>query len=166
MINSQFISGGGVAVGDINNDGLQDIYFSGSMESGKLYLNMGDFKFRDITGPSGVNPGVGIKTGVCMVDVNGDGYLDIYISVGGSGSAQNILLLNSSADPGNFSITHISGDTGDSRNVRVLDVNNDGLEDFIIGGSYGHSASAFFQQTSGNFVEKQISNSSLVLKLF
>ncbi len=72
-------NGGGVAAGDINNDGLVDLYFNGSMEVNKLYLNEGNFKFRDITEAAGVDGGQGFKTGVTMVDVNGDGWLDIYV---------------------------------------------------------------------------------------
>ncbi len=73
-------NGGGVAVGDINNDGLPDLYFNASMEQNKLYLNEGNFKFRDITNSAGVDGGLGFKTGVTMIDINNDGYLDIYIS--------------------------------------------------------------------------------------
>lgn len=75
--------GGGVAVGDINNDGLPDIYFSSTLGANKLYLNLGNFQFRDITETAGVNGGAGIKTGVSMVDINNDGYLDIFICKSG-----------------------------------------------------------------------------------
>lgn len=72
-------NGGGVAAGDINNDGLVDLYFSGGMVFHKLYLNEGNFKFKDITATAGVEGGYGFKTGVTMVDINGDGLLDIYL---------------------------------------------------------------------------------------
>jgi hypothetical protein len=72
-------NGSGVAAGDINNDGLVDLYFDGAMEYHKLYLNQGNFKFKDITSTAGVDGGVGFKTGVTMVDINNDGFLDIYI---------------------------------------------------------------------------------------
>lgn len=76
-------SGTGVAIGDINNDGLPDIYFNSTMGRNKLYLNLGNFKFQDITVAAGVGDTIGIRTGVSMVDINNDGYLDIFICKSG-----------------------------------------------------------------------------------
>lgn len=95
-----FYNGAGVAVGDINNDGLPDLFFSANQGANKLYLNQGDFKFKDITadacremaGRKGA-----WKTGVTMADVNGDGLLDIYVCYSGRGDddlRRNQLFIN------------------------------------------------------------------------
>ncbi len=76
-------NGAGVSIGDFNNDGLQDIYFSSTLGSNKLFLNEGNFHFKDITATAGVNGGPGIKTGVNVIDINNDGYMDIFICKSG-----------------------------------------------------------------------------------
>lgn len=97
-----FYNGGGVAVGDLNGDGLQDLYFTGNMTDNKLYLNQGNMQFKDITTDAGVTGRPGPwKTGVTIADVNGDGKLDIYICYSGKIRAEkrvNQLFINQGND--------------------------------------------------------------------
>ncbi len=87
--------GGGVAVGDLNNDGLQDIYFTGNTVENKLYLNRGNLQFDDVTSQSGTRGDDRWMTGVTMIDVNADGWLDIYVSVSGKFKAsKNLMYVN------------------------------------------------------------------------
>ncbi len=91
-----YYNGGGVAAGDIDGDGLVDLYFTSNLGRNHLYRNLGQFHFEDITDRAGVADSVGWKSGVTMADVNGDGRLDIYVSgvteVGGRG--RNVLYIN------------------------------------------------------------------------
>jgi hypothetical protein len=90
--------GGGVAVGDIDNDGLQDLYFVSSMSPNKLYKNKGNFEFEDITISSKTEDYKGFSSGVSMLDINNDGWLDIYVCKAGSlkddNGRRNLLFVN------------------------------------------------------------------------
>lgn len=94
-------NGGGVGVGDFNNDGFVDIYLTGNAVENKLYINKGNFKFEDITHLAGLEGRKGWKTGTSIADVNGDGLLDIYVCYSGLGTNEdraNQLFINKGID--------------------------------------------------------------------
>lgn len=134
-----FYNGGGVAVGDINNDGLQDLYFTANMTPNKLYLNTGNMKFKDITKEAGKGIGGkqgGWKTGVTMADVNGDGLLDIYVCYSGKFSDElrrNQLFINKgNAQFEEKAAAYGLDDPGYSTNAVFFDYDNDGDLDMFL----------------------------------
>ena len=130
-------NGAGVAVGDIDNDGLPDLFFTGTMVSSRLYLNKGNMQFGDITGSAGVTT-TRWATGATMVDINDDGYLDIYVSVTGSERSKgkdraNLLFLNN----GDRTFTEAAAryglaDTGFTTHAAFFDYNGDGYLDVFL----------------------------------
>ncbi|MCB0663004.1 MAG: VCBS repeat-containing protein [Saprospiraceae bacterium] len=95
--NSYLYNGGGVAIADFDQDGLQDVYFTATQQDNKLYHNKGNFKFEDITDRAGVAAKGGNKTGVTIVDINQDGYPDIYVCRTGlqvNDARRNLLYVN------------------------------------------------------------------------
>ena len=131
-----FYNGGGVAVGDINNDGLPDLFFTANSKPCKLFLNLGGMKFRDITKEAGLEgrPG-GWKTGVTMADVNGDGLLDIYICYSGKDASLrgNQLFINQ----GNLTFKEEAAkyglnDSGYCTQAAFFDYDNDGDLDMFL----------------------------------
>lgn len=138
ILNFEYMfNGGGVGIGDINNDGLQDIYFTGNQVSSKLYLNLGGFKFKDITKLAQVET-TGWINGVSMTDINQDGLLDIYVCKGGPRNTSekdmaNLVFINQ----GNNSFKEMGkelgiADVGYSIQAIFFDYNKDGHQDLYL----------------------------------
>ncbi|MGA0430578.1 MAG: VCBS repeat-containing protein [Flavobacteriaceae bacterium] len=135
-----FYNGGGVALGDINNDGLQDLFFTGNLVSNKLYLNKGQWRFEDITQSAGVASPDVWSTGVTFVDINSDGWLDIYVCKSGKPEGPrryNELFINN----GDLTFTEAAKDygldiLGLSVHAAFLDFDKDGdLDCYILNNS-------------------------------
>jgi hypothetical protein len=135
-----FYNGGGVAIGDVNNDGLPDIYMTANMGSNKLFLNKGNFKFEDISETAGITGNKPWSTGVTMVDINNDGFLDIYVSNAGNmegNNHDNDLYINN----GDLTFTENASaynlaKTGFSTHATFFDYDKDGdLDAYILNNS-------------------------------
>ncbi|QEC68471.1 RNA-binding protein [Panacibacter ginsenosidivorans] len=135
-------NGGGVGVGDFNNDGLEDLYFTGNIVSNKLYLNKGDFKFEDITDVAKVDGNGEWCRGVAVVDINNDGLQDIYVCATLKHEAnqrKNLLYINQGNDKNNvphfkeMAETYGLADTGQSTQAAFFDYDNDGdLDAYVV----------------------------------
>ena len=136
-----FYNGGGVAIGDINNDGLADVYFTSNLGTNKLYLNKGNLKFQDISKSAGIEGTKSWATGVVMVDINADGLLDIYVCNAGNtkgDNQKNELFINN----GNLTFTDHAddynlADTGITTHAAFFDYDKDGdLDCYILNNSF------------------------------
>ncbi|CDF80349.1 ASPIC/UnbV domain-containing protein [Formosa agariphila KMM 3901] len=151
--------GGGVAAADFNNDGLQDLFFTSNIYHNKLFINKGNLKFEDITPQSGIEKRAGFDTGVSVVDINSDGYLDIYINRAGwyQGDIKlaNMLYINN----GNLTFTEQAetyglADTNKSISSTFFDYDKDGDLDVYIS-----NAPSNFEISSKLIDLKKIQNS-------
>ncbi len=136
-----FYNGGGVAIGDVNNDGLPDIYMTSNMNHNKLYINKGNFKFEEVTVKAGVAGTKAWSTGCTMADVNGDGWLDIYVCNSGDvkgDSRGNELFINN--HDGTFTeraAEYGLVDGGFSTHAVFFDYDHDGdLDCYVLNNSY------------------------------
>jgi hypothetical protein len=155
-------NGGGVGIGDFNNDGLQDMYFTGNMVSSKLYLNKGDFHFEDVTTRAGVEGMGRWARGVAVVDINNDRLMDIYVCntiYKDSLKRKNILYVNQGLDKAG--VPHFKDMAGEygldigvqSTMAAFFDFDNDGDLDMYLTvneASNGYSSSVFLERNKSN----------------
>ncbi|MCE7057449.1 VCBS repeat-containing protein [Algoriphagus sp. AGSA1] len=116
LTDEYIFNGGGVAVADFDNNGLPDLFFTGNQVSNKLYLNLGGFKFKDVTETAGVGAENQWCTGAAVVDINGDGWMDVYVASAmklGPGERNNLLFVNQGKDAdGNISFKEMAAEYG------------------------------------------------------
>jgi enediyne biosynthesis protein E4 len=142
-------NGGGVSVGDFNNDGLNDLFFTGNMVTNKLYLNEGDFQFNDISEVAGILGEKKWKSGSAIADVNGDGWLDIYVCATiaqDSALRENMLFINQGLNSDGVPTfkdearKYGVADNGHSSNAGFFDYDNDGDLDLYVLTNYRDKA--------------------------
>ena len=142
ILTSEYIfNGGGVAIGDFNNDNKPDIFFSGNQVTNKLYLNQGDFKFKDVSKESGIEALNKWNTGIALADINNDGFLDIYVCsamLNSDVEKNNILYINQGLNKDGVP-TFIDKasefgveESGNSMGATFFDYNKDGLLDLYV----------------------------------
>ncbi|UZR96958.1 VCBS repeat-containing protein [Chondrinema litorale] len=132
-----FYNGAGVGTGDLNNDGLADVFFAGNMTNCKLYLNKGDFQFEDVTEKAGISTSGKWATGVSLVDINQDGWLDIYVSYSGpyeeeSKRANELYINNQNGTFKEMAADYGLADTGHSIHAAFFDYDLDGDLDMYL----------------------------------
>jgi hypothetical protein len=162
-----FYNGGGVATGDLNNDGMPDIVFTGNMVRNKLYINKGNMKFEDVTTTSGIADKQGWCTGVTLVDINADGWLDIYICRSADANPDrrsNLLFINNK----NLTFSEQASayglaDQGYSTQSAFFDYDRDGDLDAVI---INHSLKKFTTGVSDNPGLRQEENPYFASKLY
>lgn len=163
-----FYNGAGVGIADLNNDGLDDIVLTGNMVPNKLFLNKGDLVFEDISDAAGINQNKHWANGVSFADINGDGWLDIYISQGGpgpQGERANVLLVNQK----NLTFKESAAvyglaDIGISTQSVFFDYDQDNdLDCFVMNESvlYGYDPISFLQTIASNKEASELSLSRL-----
>ncbi|WP_242205230.1 VCBS repeat-containing protein [Aestuariivivens insulae] len=141
MTYEYYYNGGGVSVGDVNKDGLPDVFFTGNVTPNKLYLNLGGFKFKDITKAAGVWDSPSWTTGTTMVDINNDGILDIYVCRSGKlpeAQRANLFFVSKGLSTQNIPIYEESAtklglaDTGYGTQALFFDFDKDGDLDMFL----------------------------------
>ncbi|WP_375444182.1 VCBS repeat-containing protein [uncultured Fibrella sp.] len=135
-----FYNGGGVALGDFNNDSLPDVFFTGNQVTNRLYVNKGNFKFDDVTRSAGVGGNGKWCSGATLIDINNDGWLDIYVSATLSRSdtqRENLLYVNQGVKNGPPAFREMASEYGiadnsHTTNAAFFDYDNDGDLDLYL----------------------------------
>ncbi|MCX6302337.1 MAG: VCBS repeat-containing protein [Bacteroidia bacterium] len=159
-----FYNGGGVAIGDVNNDGLPDIFMTSNMGNNKLYLNNGNFRFEDISRQTGIE-GKGWSTGVSFADVNGDGWLDIYVCK--SGNAEGVQSRNEFyINNGDLTFTEKAkeyglDENGNSTQGVFFDYDKDGDLDLFLLKNFPKAISSFNLKENQRLVRDSVGGSKL-----